>query len=118
MSRGIARASHLPAQAMEQAFTFGNNLPAIMPPTLAPVASGIPAVQPFMPVPVRPMPSPVNQQQQNEPVRDLLALIASKLDAINGNTHGDTVVTLDGREIARAVYRDMRERRVRGYENF
>jgi hypothetical protein len=28
------------------------------------------------------------------------------------------VVTLDGREIARAVYRDVRERRVRGYENF
>jgi len=117
MSRGIAQASHLPALAMQQAFAFGNNLPDVMPPTLAPVTAGTPAVRPIMPVPVRPMSQSAATPAVSEPVRDLLELIAGKLDALGGQTPGDMVVTLDGREIARAVYRDMRERRVRGYEN-
>jgi len=53
-----------------------------------------------------------------EPVRDLLELIARKLDALANQSAGDTVVQLDGREIARAVYRDVRQQRIRGYENW
>ena len=117
MSRGMAQAAHLPALAMERAFAFGNNLPAIMPPMLAPVMAGTPIARPIMPVPVHAQPSPASILPTVEPVRDLLELIASKLDALGGNTPGDLVVTLDGREIARAVYRDIRERRVRSYEN-
>ncbi len=117
MSRGIAKASHLPALAMQQAFAFGNNLPAIMPPTLAPVVASTPAIRPIMPVPVRQQQQVTTVPSNNEPIRDLLELIASKLDALGGNTPGDMVVTLDGREIARAVYRDMSERRIRNYDN-
>jgi len=47
----------------------------------------------------------------------LLELIAGKLDALGSQTPGDMVVTLDGREIARAVYRDVQERRIRNYDN-
>jgi len=117
MSRGIANASHLPALAMEQAFAFGNNLPAIMPPTLAPITAGTPTMRPIMPVPVRSMSQSASAPPASEPVRDLLQLIASKLDALGGQTPGDMVVTLDGREIARAVYRDVQERNIRNYDN-
>jgi hypothetical protein len=53
---------------------------------------------------------------QSEPVRDLLLLIAQKLEALAHTTPGDTIVQIDGREIARAVYRDMRQQRIRQYE--
>jgi len=118
ISQGIAKASHLPALAMEEAFAFGNHLPSVLPPTLAPVTASTPAVRPIMPVPVRPASLPPSMPPASEPVRDLLELIAGKLDALGGQTPGDLVVTLDGREIARAVYRDLRERRVRGYDNW
>jgi len=117
MSRGIAKASHLPALAMQQAFAFGNNLPSVIPPTLAPVTAGTPVVRPITPVPIRPLQQSASTQSASEPMRDLLELIASKLDALGGQTPGDMVVTLDGREIARAVYRDMQERRIRNYDN-
>ncbi|MHB9129774.1 MAG: phage tail tape measure protein [Armatimonadota bacterium] len=117
MSRGMANASHLPALAMEQAFAFGNNLPSVMPPTLAPVTAGTPAMRPIMPVPIRPMSPSASTPPASEPVRDLLELIAGKLDALSGQTPGDTVVTLDGREIARAVYRDMQGHKIRNYDN-
>ena len=117
LSQGIAKASHLPALAMEQAFAFGNNLPSVMPPTLAPVSAGTPTVRPIMPVPLRAPQASTTAPPVTESVRDLLELIASKLDALGGQTPGDMVVTLDGREIARAVYRDVQERRIRNYDN-
>jgi predicted regulator of Ras-like GTPase activity (Roadblock/LC7/MglB family) len=50
-------------------------------------------------------------------VRDVLQAILSELRTQAQQEKGDTVVTLDGREIARAVYRDVREQRVRQYES-
>ena len=88
-----------------------------MPPTLAPATAGTPVVRPIMPVPMRPQQQVAPAQSASEPVRDLLELIAGKLDALGSQTPGDMVVTLDGREIARAVYRDVQERRIRNYDN-
>ncbi|MHB9023432.1 MAG: phage tail tape measure protein [Armatimonadota bacterium] len=118
LSRGIAQAQDLPAQAMGRAFDFGTNLPSVMPPAMATAVAGTaPTPHPIMPVPSSPLRMPFGPAPESEPLRDLLALIAEKLDALAGKTPGDTVVTLDGREIARAVYRDVREQRVRRYES-
>jgi len=40
------------------------------------------------------------------------------LEALAHQPAGDTVVQLDGREIARAVYKDVRQQRIRSYENW
>jgi phage-related protein len=119
LSQGITRAQELPAQAMSRAFAFGDALPSVMPPVMATAMSGTaPAPRPITPVTYTPSMSPSMPTVDSEPLRDLLALIADKLDALASKAPGDTVVTLDGREIARAVYRDAREQRVRRYENW
>ncbi|MHB9129997.1 MAG: phage tail tape measure protein [Armatimonadota bacterium] len=117
LSRGITQAQDLPAQAMSRAFAFGDALPSIMPSALATaVAGATPARHPITPVNYTPAMSPAMPTADTEPLRDLLTLIADKLDALTSKAPGDTVVTLDGREIARAVYRDAREQRIRRYE--
>lgn len=119
LSRGIEQASQLPAQAMKRAFAFGTDLASIMPSTLAPATAGAaPPVRPITPVTLRPVMPATTTPSTTEPVRDLLELIARKLDALASQPAGDTVVQLDGREIARAVYRDVRQQRIRGYENW
>jgi len=118
LSRGIEQASQLPAQAMGRAFAFAEQLPMVMPPTLAPAVAGTPPVRPILPVTVRPVISAASSPSAHEPIRDLLELIAGKLDALASQPNGDTIITLDGREIARAVYRDVREQRVRRYEHW
>jgi len=118
LARGIAQAQELPAQAMERAFAFGTNLPSLMPPVLATAVAGTtPSTRPITPVSSSPVRLQPTSPTATEPVRDLLVLIADKLDALATQPQGDTVVTLDGREIARAVYRDVREQRVRRYES-
>jgi hypothetical protein len=77
----------------------------------------VPTPRPITPISSSPVRSQPTTPTATEPVRDLLALIADKLDALASQPQGDTVVTLDGREIARAVYRDVREQRVRRYES-
>ncbi|HOF86928.1 MAG TPA: hypothetical protein PLZ36_02330, partial [Armatimonadota bacterium] len=90
---------------------------SIMPPVMATAVAGTaPSTRPITPVSVSPVLSPRTAPTAAEPVRDLLALIADKLDALATQPQGNTVVTLDGREIARAVYRDVREQRIRRYE--
>jgi hypothetical protein len=117
LSRGIAQAQELPAQAMGRAFAFGEHLPSIMPPALATAVAGTaPTPRPITPVSISPVLLQPTTKTPAEPLRDLLVLIADKLDALATQAPGDTVVTLDGREIARAVYRDVREQRVRRYE--
>jgi len=118
LSRGIEQASQLPAQAMQRAFAFATDLASIMPPTLAPATAGTPPVRPIMPVTVRPVIPTTSSPSTHKPIRDLLELIAGKLDGLASQPAGDIVVQLDGREIARAVYRDVREQRVRRYENW
>jgi hypothetical protein len=118
LSRGITQAQALPAQAMGKAFAFGTNLPALMPPVLATAVAGdIPAPRPVSPISVSPVRSRHDAPAASEPVGDLLQAILSELRAQAQQEKGDTVVTLDGREIARAVYRDVREQRVRRYES-
>jgi len=116
LARGMAQAQELPAQAMGRAFAFGTNLPSLMPPVMASAVATAPSPRPITPVSVSPVLSPRTAPTAAEPVRDLLALIADKLDALATQPQGNTVVTLDGREIARAVYRDVREQRIRRYE--
>jgi phage-related protein len=117
LSRGIVQAQDLPAQAMGKAFAFGTNLPALMPPVLATAVGGeMPAPRPVTPIPVSPVRSRTDTPAATEPVRDLLQAILGELRAQGQQEKGDTVVTLDGREIARAVYRDVREQRIRRYE--
>ena len=118
LSRGIEQASQLPAQAMQRAFAFGDHLSSVLPPTLAPATAGVPTVRPITPVTVRPVMPTATTPSASEPVRDLLELIARKLDTLASQPAGDTVVQLDGREIARAVYKDVRQQRIRGYENW
>lgn len=118
LSRGIEQASALPAQALQRAFAFGEHLATMLPPTLAPATAGAPPLRPITPVTVRPVIPAATTPSASEPVRDLLELIASKLEALAHQPAGDTVVQLDGREIARAVYKDMRQQRIRGYENW
>jgi len=117
LSRGIEQASQLPAQAMQRAFAFGTDLVSVMPPTLAPATASMPSVRPITPVTLRPVLPAASSSSATEPVRDLLQAILSELRAQAQQEKGDTVVTLDGREIARAVYRDVREQRVRRYES-
>lgn len=53
-----------------------------------------------------------------EDVRPLLEAIIVKLDGIAQRPIEVSVTTtLDGRKIAQAVYKDMRERKVRNYES-
>jgi hypothetical protein len=88
-----------------------------MPPVLATAVAGdIPAPRPVTPIPVSPVRSRTDTPAATEPVRDLLQAILGELRAQAQQEKGDTVVTLDGREIARAVYRDVREQRIRRYE--
>jgi hypothetical protein len=119
LSRGIAQAQALPAQAMGRAFAFGEHLPSLMPaPMAASVAPGAPVSRAFAPVAVMPGGAAQAAPTAAEPLRDLLEAILTELRAHGKQGSGDTVVTLDGREIARAVYKDLREQRVRSYQSW
>ncbi|MHB9036941.1 MAG: hypothetical protein ACYC64_09750 [Armatimonadota bacterium] len=51
-------------------------------------------------------------------VRPILEAILAKLDGVAERPIDMTVTTnLDGRKIAQAVYKDMRERKIRNYES-
>ncbi|OPZ83700.1 MAG: hypothetical protein BWY76_02163 [bacterium ADurb.Bin429] len=121
LAHGIEQAQALPAQAMSRAFAFGTDMASIMPPPLAPVAAGsVPPVRPIMPVAMRPVSGASGAGSDGHandgPVQELLQAILAELRAQARQSGGDTVVQLDGREIARAVYRDVRQQRTRNYE--
>lgn len=121
LAQGIEQAHALPAQAMSRAFAFGTDMASIMPPPLAPVAAGsVPPVRPIMPVALRPVSaasSAAGDAHANDgPEQELLQAILAELRAHAHQGGSDTVVQLDGREIARAVYRDVRQQRTRNYE--
>lgn len=55
---------------------------------------------------------------QSQDLRPILEAVLAKLDGIAERPIDVTVTTnLDGRKIAQAVYKDMRERKVRNYDS-
>jgi len=55
--------------------------------------------------------------QRDESLRPLLEALLAKVDALAGRPIEVSVTsTLDGRKIAEAVYKDLREQRIRNYE--
>jgi hypothetical protein len=146
-SSGITGASKLPSKALEQAFGFSKSavLPTAVAGTLAltpSIAGAVP--KPVMPmvagqrVAVSATDSKQTEQSrllsvtrgalgispareantQSQDVRPILEAVLSKLDGIAQRPIDVTVTTnLDGRKIAQAVYKDMRERKVRNYES-
>ncbi len=146
-SSGIARASKLPSQTLKQALGFAKSavLPTAVAGTLAltpSIAGAMP--QPVMPMVAgqRAAVSPTDSRQteqsrllsvtrgafgsgqareasaQSQDLRPILEAVLAKLDGIAERPIDVTVTTnLDGRKIAQAVYKDMRERKVRNYES-
>jgi hypothetical protein len=54
---------------------------------------------------------------QSEAIRPVLEAILAKLDSLSDRPiEVQVTTTLDGRKIAQAVYKDMKERRVKNYE--
>jgi len=52
-----------------------------------------------------------------DPIPGLLQVLIAKVDGLSDRPIDLTVTTkLDGREIAQAVYKDLRERKIRNYE--
>lgn len=146
-SSGIAGASKLPAQALRQAFGVAKSavLPTAVAGTLAltpAIAGAIPEVTPSSVAIER---APVGEasgrqanrtrllsitrgslgssqttdtQAPSQDMRPILEAILAKLDGVAERPIDVTVTTnLDGRKIAQAVYKDMRERKVRNYES-
>lgn len=146
-SSGIARASRLPSDALHQALGFAKSavLPTAVAGTLAltpSIAGRVP--EPVVPMIAtqRAAVSDRNSRQtdqtrllsvtrgalgssqardtsgQSPDLRPILEAILSKLDGVAERPIDVTVTTnLDGRKIAQAVYKDMRERKVRNYES-
>jgi len=146
-SSGIAGASKLPSKALKQAFGFAKSavLPTAVAGTLAltpSIAGAMP--EPVMPmVATQRAAVSVTDSKQTEQsrllsvtrgtlgnsqvaeagapfydVRPILEAILAKLDGVAERPIDVTVTTnLDGRKIAQAVYKDMRERKVRNYES-
>lgn len=146
-SSGIARASRLPSDALHQALGFAKSavLPTAVAGTLAltpSIAGRVP--EPVVPMIAtqRAAVSDRNSRQTNQTrllsvtrgalgssqardtsgqspdLRPILEAILSKLDGVAERPIDVTVTTnLDGRKIAQAVYKDMRERKVRNYES-
>ena len=146
-SSGIAGASKLPSQALKQAFGFAKSaaLPTAIAGTLAltpAIAGAMP--EPVTPVVAaqRAAASATDSKQteqsrllsvtrgalgsgqareasaQSPDLRPILEAVLAKLDGIAERPIDVTVTTnLDGRKIAQAVYKDMRERKVRNYDS-
>lgn len=71
--------------------------------------------------PIRtPQPAPLTSNgRQDDSTRALLETLVAKLDGLADRPIDVRVTTqLDGRRIAEAVYKDLREQRVRNYETF
>ncbi|MCL5103027.1 MAG: phage tail tape measure protein, partial [Armatimonadetes bacterium] len=145
-SSGIAGASKLPAQALRQAFGLAKSmvLPTAVAGTLAltpAIAGAIPEIAPPR-IAVHKAPTGAEEVRQadqtrllaaargsavngtteagaqSHDLRPILEAILAKLDALNDRPIDVSVTTtLDGRKIAQAVYKDMRERKVRNYES-
>ncbi|MHB9037086.1 MAG: phage tail tape measure protein [Armatimonadota bacterium] len=139
-SSGIARASKLPAQALAQA--FGTAKSVALPTAVAGTLALTPYIAGAVPKPVLPMisaqrieSSAADTRQSrllsatrgslgvrttdagSQNLQPIFQAILAKLDALADRPIDVSVTTnLDGRKIAQAVYKDMRERKVRNYE--
>ena len=141
-SAGISRASELPARALHSSLGMARNLMNVGLP-----ASALAATLALTPVVAGAIPSiaPVERVGQaversrllavtrgargaetraglpalgSEDVRPLLEAIIAKLDGLAERpVEVSVTTTLDGRKIAQAVYKDMRERKVKNYES-
>ena len=144
---GISRAARLPSDALHQALGFAKSalLPTAVAGTLAltpSIAGAMP--EPVMPMvaaqraSVTATDSRQTEQSrlllvtrgaigngpgreastQSQDLRPILEAVLAKLDGIAERPIDVTVTTnLDGRKIAQAVYKDMRERKVRNYDS-
>lgn len=97
--------------------SFNNLTPGTNPvPVSAPVSNATAQTRPAV------VPTVVNSQTSATPTagggdRDLLTVIISKLDALANRPINLTITTqLDGRIVAEAVYKNMREKQIRNYE--
>ncbi|MEN6358279.1 MAG: phage tail tape measure protein [Armatimonadota bacterium] len=139
-SSGISKASSLPSQALQQAFEFARSaaLPTAIAGTMAltpSIAGAVP--ESHMPVAVTHRESGAmntrqatllsgvrgtsgfgrNADYDAQNLQPLLQAILAKLDALGDRPIDVSVTTnLDGRKIAQAVYNDIRDRKVRNYE--
>jgi len=146
-SSGISRASRLPSDALHQALGFAKSalLPTAVAGTLA-LTPSIAGAMPEPVVPMvaaqRASVTATDSRQteqsrlllvtrgaigngpgreastQPQDLRPILEAVLAKLDGIAERPIDVTVTTnLDGRKIAQAVYKDMRERKVRNYDS-
>jgi hypothetical protein len=140
-SAGIARASELPARALHHSLGTARNLMKVGLPTsalaatlaLTPVVAGtVPGIAPVESVgqtaersrllavtrgTLASAPNTGAPDQRPDELRAILEAILTKLDGLAERPIEVTVVTkLDGRQIAKAVYKDMREQKVKNYE--
>jgi len=146
ISSGMRQASTLPAEALHGAFTAIRALPAMtipLQPVLTPAVpfvslptmrsisahpgiatpsssgtAAIPSAQAELLAQTRTvMPSPAASAGNTSPAAGNLQTLLERLDALGNRPIEVTVISkLDGREIARAVYRDLREQKIRNYE--
>ncbi|MCE5322377.1 phage tail tape measure protein [bacterium] len=139
-SAGITRASELPARALHRSLGTARNLMSVGLPTsalaatlaLTPVVAGaVPGI-----APVEHVGQTVERSRllavtrgtlaseqiagvtaRSEELRPLLEAILVKLDGLSDRPiEVDVTTKLDGRQIARAVYKDMREQKIKNYE--
>lgn len=140
-SSGITRASELPARALHRSLGAARSLINTAVPTsalaatlaLTPVMAGaVPGIAPVGPVGQTPErsrllavtrgsyasgPNAGITGQEPENLRPVLEAILAKLDGLSDRPIEVNVITkLDGRQIARAVYKDMHEQKVKNYE--
>jgi len=140
-STGITRASELPARALHRSLGTARSLMNVGIPTsalaatlaLTPVMAGaVPGIAPVETVgqtversrllavtrgTLASGPSTGAPDQRPDELRSILEAILAKLDGLAERPMEVTVVTkLDGRQIAKAVYKDMREQKVKNYE--
>jgi len=141
-SAGIARASELPAKALENSLSNARDLISIGIPATA-LASTL-ALTPAAIGPVPSVPASIREDvtsrrsrllavkrgslasRQNtgatlssdtDDLRSIFEAILGKLDNLGDRPIEVSVTTkLDGRQIAQSVYKDMRERKVKNYE--
>lgn len=138
-SSGINRAANLPAKALESSLGAARNMMNIGVPAsalaatlaLTPViAGGLPNIAAAEPVGrtierskllAVTRGSVASEQSmspgRNDDLRPILEAILAKLDGLNDQPIDVSVTTkLDGRQIAKSVYKDMREQKVKKYE--
>ncbi|MHB9037904.1 MAG: phage tail tape measure protein [Armatimonadota bacterium] len=140
-SSGIARASRLPSEALRQA--FGSAKSMALPTVVAGTLALTPSIAGVAPKPVAPMVATQRTQSSagdtrqsrllsatrgtfdtgrstdsgSQNLEPIFQAILSKLDALADRPIDVSVTTnLDGRKIAQAVYKDMRDKKVRNYE--